>query len=146
MPNCLRPLFLLLLLSAALSADINNTKECVNDNDTTGGDSTCAATNTDSIDNIDNAADNLLQEGIHALTQEKDSQKAISIFEELALDYPNYEQMHAVQKFNGVALSNLGHGSKALWCFKNAMLLANEYPAKQLLESLKRIGMDINSL
>ena len=129
-------------------ADINNTKdkECVNCNDTAGGDSTCAATNTDSIDDINNVAGNLLQEGIHALTQEKDSQKAISIFEELALDYPNYEQMHAVQKFNGVALSNLGHGSKALWCFKNAMLLANEYPAKQLLESLKRIGMDINSL
>ena len=78
MPNCMRPLFLLLLLSAALSADIHNTKECVNDNDTTGGDSTCAATNIDSIDDIDNAADNLLQDGIRVLTEEKDSQKALS--------------------------------------------------------------------
>eukprot|EP00578_Thalassiosira_sp_NH16_P018371 CAMPEP_0181095132 /NCGR_PEP_ID=MMETSP1071-20121207/10360_1 /TAXON_ID=35127 /ORGANISM="Thalassiosira sp., Strain NH16" /LENGTH=583 /DNA_ID=CAMNT_0023177501 /DNA_START=255 /DNA_END=2006 /DNA_ORIENTATION=- len=143
MPNFRRPisLLLLLLLSALLIccalADDNSSssKECINDEDM-GSESNCTATAgmDNNIDNDKVKADSLLRTGIRALTEEKDSQKANSIFDKIALDYPNYERMHDVQKFNGIALSNLGHGSKALWCFKNAMLLANEYPGKQMLE------------
>lgn len=112
--------------------DDNNNRECVD-----GGGDTAA------MNDVDANLELLLQNGIRALMEGKNYQTANSIFESIAREHPEWDQMHVVHKYNGLALSRLGDGSKALWCFTNALMLANEYPRKQNLQRDGGDGYDV---
>jgi len=72
----------------------------------------------------------LLAAGNMAL-EAKEFAKANALFERIAQEaQPNWHRMHQAQHSNGMALLQLGDGTKALWCFTNAMYLATEQTKK----------------